>query len=96
VPANIVILRPSDNVGVALRDIDMGQNAFATGNIEVLAAEKIPIGHKVALRNIAHEDQIIRCGMPVGRAIADIPCGALVHVHNISSQYINNDFDHYE
>ena len=50
-PANIVILRASDNVGVALRDIDMGQNACATGDIEVLAAEKIPIGHKVALRN---------------------------------------------
>lgn len=95
-PANIVILRPSDNVGVALRDIDIGQDAIATGDVEVRATEKIPIGHKVALRNIAHEDQIIRCGMPVGRAIADIPCGALVHVHNISSQYINNDFDHYE
>ena len=95
-PANIVILRPSDNVGVALRDIDIGQDAIATGDIEVRATERIPIGQKVALRNIAHEDQIIRCGMPVGRAIADIPCGALVHVHNISSQYINNDFDHYE
>ena len=41
--ANIVILRPSDNVGVALRDIDMGQSAFATGNIEVLAAENIGV-----------------------------------------------------
>lgn len=94
--ANIVILKPSDNVGVALRDIDIEQRALGAGNVEVRTIEKIQIGHKVALFEIRNGEEIIRCGMPVGRATMDIPRGALVHVHNIVGQYINNDFDHYE
>jgi hypothetical protein len=34
--------------------------------------------------------------MPVGLAKVAIAKGALVHIHNVRSQYLDNEVDHYE
>ena len=39
---------------------------------------------------------IVRFGVPVAVARPADRTGALVHVHNVRSQYLNNDEDHYE
>ena len=95
-PPNIVVLAEGDNVGVAVQDIAAGDVARAATGQSLLANEAIPLGHKIALRAIAHGEKIVRFGVPVGLATADIPAGRLVHVHNVKSQYLNNDDDHYE
>ena len=59
-------------------------------------ARRIPLGHKIALRPIAAGEKIVRFGVPVGIATADIAPGRLVHVHNVRSQYLDNVEDHYE
>ena len=46
----------------------------------------IPIGHKVALRDIASGDTIWKYGQDVGIAKADIAKGEHVHVHNIKTK----------
>jgi hypothetical protein len=93
---NMVVLAPGDNVGVATKDIAGGQEARDLRGISVAAIEAIPLGHKVALRDIAGEELIIRFGVPVAAARSAIARGALVHVHNVRSRYLNNDEDHYE
>ena len=93
---NIVVLADGDNVGVAVRDIEAADAARAANGRSAIAGEPIPLGHKIALRAIAEGERIIRFGVPVGIAIAQISAGSLVHVHNVASQYLNNDDDHYE
>jgi SAF domain len=94
--ANIVRLAPVDNIAVALSDIAPGEMAVDRAQLAVTARERIPQGHKIALQPIAADQPIIRFGMPVGLAKAAIATGALVHVHNVRSQYLDNEVDHYE
>lgn len=94
--ANIVVLSAADNVGVAVRDIEANEMAEARTGPSAMAREAIPLGHKIALRPIAAGEKIVRFGVPVGIATADIATGALVHVHNVRSQYLDNVEDHYE
>ncbi|WP_119269045.1 UxaA family hydrolase [Taklimakanibacter deserti] len=93
---NMIILDEGDNVGVALRDIAANEQARSASGPQVPAVERIAQGHKIALRHIADGEAIIRLGVAVGIATAPIERGHLVHVHNVRSQYLNNDEDHYE
>ena len=93
---NMIILDDNDNVGVALRDIAANEQARSAHGQQLPAIERIVQGHKIALRHIAEGEPIIRFGVPVGIATAPIERGHLVHIHNVRSQYLNNDEDHYE
>jgi altronate hydrolase len=93
---NMIVLDAADNVGVALRDIGAGERAVDAAGLGIMAEEPIPQGHKIALAAIAAGDRIVRLGVPVAVAVPAIRPGHLVHVHNVRSQYLNNDSDHYE
>ena len=54
--------------------------------IEFPARSDIPIGHKVAIRDIAHGDTIIKYGVDIGRAVAAIGAGEHLHVHNVKTK----------
>ncbi len=94
----IVLLAEGDNVGVALRDIGAGETRASQATAaEIAGIEAIPLGHKIALEPIAEgrEDHPLRrAGRH--RQGRQSPPGALVHVHNVRSQYLDNDEDHYE
>ena len=77
----ILTLSPTDNIAVALRQIDVGAPLASSG---MTAADKIPSGHKVALAEISAGQQIIKYGRVIGVATQDIPSGAHVHVHNVA------------
>ena len=94
--SNLVKLSTGDNVGIALRDIQAGELARTAEGTEIMAVERIPLGHKLALRPIAAGEKIIRLGVAVGIATKAIGAGCLVHVHNVRSQYLDNAEDHYE
>ena len=94
--ANMVILAPNDNVGIALRDIAAGSLARTIAGVALEAGEAIPQGHKIALADIAEGALILRFDVPVAVTRANIPKGRLVHVHNVASRHLNNDEDHYE
>jgi len=93
---NMIILDDNDNVGVALRDIAANEQARSAHGPQLPAIERINQGHKIALRRISEGEAIVRFGVSVGIATASIERGHLVHVHNVRSQYLNNDEDHYE
>ena len=54
--------------------------------IEVKARQDIPIGHKVALRDMAVGDTVIKYGIDMGRVVAPVQAGEHAHVHNIKTK----------
>jgi (2R)-sulfolactate sulfo-lyase subunit alpha len=54
--------------------------------IHVTALDDIPIGHKVALGDIANGDTIMKYGHDIGKAVADIKKGGHLHVHNVKTK----------
>ena len=90
-----VILASNDNVGVVTADVRPDSHVQA-GDHQFLVKDPIPFGHKIALLPIAPGADIIKFGVPIGRAKAAIAPGEHVHVHNVESTYINNAVDHYE
>nr|MDD6336325.1 altronate dehydratase family protein [bacterium] len=67
-----------DNVTVALEAAPAG-----TVLDGVTAVQDIPAGHKMASRDIAKGEYIIKYGNPIGRATQDIRAGEWVHTHNL-------------
>jgi hypothetical protein len=93
---NMIVLGQNDNVGVALRNIAQGEAAVDAQGREIVAREPVPEAHKIALGSIAEGEPIIRMDVAVGLARQPIAQGALAHVHNVRSQYLDNAEDHYE
>ena len=78
----LVRIAEKDMVAVALAPLAAGERADYDGGT-VVPREDIPMGHKVALRDIAAGERVIKYGFPIGVAAADIPAGAHVHTHNL-------------
>jgi (2R)-sulfolactate sulfo-lyase subunit alpha len=45
----------------------------------------VPLGHKVAMRELAKDKPVIKYGRPVGKAVLPIARGAHVHTHNVKT-----------
>ena len=56
----------------------------STLTIKVL--NDIPIGHKLALKDIAGSDTVIKYGFDIGKAVAPIRKGEHAHVHNMKTK----------
>ncbi len=54
--------------------------------IEVEALDAIPLGHKVALTDLAPDDTILKYGHDIGKIIAPVRKGGHVHVHNAKTK----------
>jgi len=81
---DLTILKPEDDVAVALRDLPQGPAALPDGGtLHLLQA--IPLGHKVARRAMAPGHHIRKYGAAIGEATEAIAAGAHVHVHNLRS-----------
>ena len=60
----------------------------AGGIIEsVISTDKVPKGHKIAVRPIVKGEDITKYGVRIGRSTADICAGSWVHLHNMESVY---------
>ena len=84
-------LAHNDDVGVAIRKVAAGTEVG-----DLLVRDEIPMGHKVALHEIAKGAQVLKFGVPIGRASREIARGELVHTHNLTSDYLVNDVHHFE
>ena len=60
---------------------------------EIVISEDIPYGHKLAIRDIAKGELIIKYGEEIGIAVADIKKGDYVHVHNLESMRGRGDWE---
>ncbi|WP_162069163.1 UxaA family hydrolase [Burkholderia sp. THE68] len=81
-----------DTVGVAVVEgIKAGSqlNAWIMDEDEVVtvaAKQDIPIGHKVALKDMSVGDTVFKYGVDIGKVVAPITAGEHAHVHNIKTK----------
>ncbi len=54
--------------------------------IGVQAQQDIPIGHKVALKDMAVGDTVWKYGIDMGKVVAPVQTGQHAHVHNIKTK----------
>jgi altronate hydrolase len=85
--ADALVLHPTDTVAVAVRAVSAGQTLTLGGDpgstVRVTAAEDIAPGHKIALSAVPEGTNVVKYGLPIGRATTDIPAGAWIHSHNL-------------
>ncbi|MBI3375062.1 MAG: UxaA family hydrolase [Betaproteobacteria bacterium] len=54
--------------------------------IRFKAISDIPIGHKLAIKELKNNDTVIKYGVDIGRTVAPIEPGEHAHVHNIKTK----------
>jgi altronate dehydratase small subunit len=85
-----ILLNTNDDVATALTalradqkvDVELDETTYTT-----VLIEDIDFGHKYALRDITKGEEILKYGLPIGNALADIKAGEWVHVHNCRSEH---------
>lgn len=82
----LLLLDARDNVFVARARIRGGER-IAVAGISVTVAADVPLGHKIARRDIAVGEKVLKYGAPIGSAATAIRIGEHAHVHNIKSDY---------
>lgn len=78
-------INPRDNVAVALTALGKGESVKVEEAKKITALSHISPGHKMALRQIAKGDNVIKYGYPIGYATRDILPGETVHTHNLKT-----------
>jgi (2R)-sulfolactate sulfo-lyase subunit alpha len=89
---DFIVHDKADTVGVAVVE-SIRPNTQVTGwimetdeTVTMTALDAVPLGHKIALGDIRSGDTVLKYGYDVGRAVADIPKGRHVHVHNLKTK----------
>jgi (2R)-sulfolactate sulfo-lyase subunit alpha len=87
-----VLHDPADSVAVVVVE-DIRAGATLTGlildedrTISLESLQDIPIGHKIALKDMAVGDTVIKYGVDIGRVVQPIRKGQHAHVHNIKTK----------
>jgi len=87
-----VLHDPSDSVAVVVVEgVTAGMSL--TGlilnedrTITLPCTQDIPIGHKVALKDLAVGDTVIKYGVDIGKVVQPVGKGQHAHVHNIKTK----------
>lgn len=87
-PRLAIQIHASDNVVTLVDEARAGDRVrfmTADGPRELPVLDDVPFGHKVAVRDIAPGERIVKYNEPIGRASRAIRAGEHVHVHNVES-----------
>ena len=87
----ILLHEPDDDVGVAVQDLKAGSEVGAVtlegkvvGSVKLI--NDVPLGHKVAMRDLANGKDVIEYGRVIGMASQAAPRGSHVHTHNLKTK----------
>ena len=86
----ILLHEADDDVGVAAMDLRAGEEIQAV-TLEgepvtsINMVEDVPLGHKVAMRDMEEKKHVMEYGSEIGYASTTIAKGVHVHTHNIKS-----------
>lgn len=89
---NAMMIDEKDNVAVAIEPISKGDTVSYLCNGEekqLTARADITIYHKLATRDIACGEPVVKYGEHIGVATCDIQAGDHVHVHNVAGRREN-------
>lgn len=81
-----IVMKAKDNVATVTENIEAGTEIAINidgETVRLQVTDRIPFGHKVAIRNISKDEKIIKYGEVIGMATIDIAAGQHTHVHNI-------------
>jgi altronate hydrolase len=78
-PTDCLVLHPGDNIAVLTARWEAGATPLGQG---LPLGAPLPAGHKLARRDVAAGDGIVKFGQLIGYATDAIPAGAHVHSHN--------------
>lgn len=82
----------ADNVGVVVVEgLTAGTDMLCcvtadNSTFRLTVRDDVPIGHKVALKDLKAGDTAIKYGEDIGRIVADVPQGGHVHTHNLKTK----------
>ncbi len=89
---HFLVHSPKDNVGVVVVEglkagTDMlGVITETDTTLKLKAKHDIPIGHKVALKDLKAGDTVIKYGEDIGKMVGGAKTGEHVHVHNLKTK----------
>ncbi|HTU24469.1 MAG TPA: UxaA family hydrolase, partial [Pirellulales bacterium] len=87
---DVVVLNPADNVCVAARALDAGNEIDAAGR-QVKLHQAVRLGHKIALVPIVVGQAVVKYGQTIGFATQAIAAGEWVHSHNLAAGQFTRD-----
>ena len=88
----LLVHNPKDNVGVVVVEgLTAGTKMLCVvtldnSSFELEAKHDVPIGHKIALKDIKNGDTAVKYGEDIGKFVADVKTGEHVHVHNLKTK----------
>ena len=89
---HLLVHAAKDTVGVVVVEgVSAGQELLGVHlegdrDFRIIANADIPIGHKVALTDLAQGVDVIKYGEVVGRMVAPARLGDHVHTHNLKTK----------
>ncbi|MGF1501957.1 MAG: UxaA family hydrolase [Paracoccaceae bacterium] len=89
---HLLVHHAGDNVGVvAVEGLAAGTEMLCVVTLDdsafrLAARADVPIGHKIALKDLAEGDTVVKYGEDIGRMIAPAAAGDHVHVHNLKTK----------
>ena len=89
---HFIVHEPSDSVGVVVVDqVNTGEEISGwvmetDETISIRISENVPLGHKLALKDISLGETIFKYGQDIGKAVNAISKGGHVHVQNVKTK----------
>ena len=81
-----------DNVGVVVVEgLEAGAEMLCVvtednSEFRMVVRQAVPIGHKVALKDLSAGDTVIKYGQDIGRMVGSAAPGEHVHTHNLKTK----------
>lgn len=88
----LLVHSPKDNVGVVvIEGLKAGTEMLCVvtednSSFKMKAEADVPIGHKIALKDLHTGDTAIKYGEDVGKIVADVKKGQHVHTQNLKTK----------
>ena len=88
----LLVHEQADNVGVVVVEgLKAGTDMLCVvthdnSSFRLTSGADVPIGHKIALKDIHAGDTAIKYGEDIGKFIADVAKGGHVHTHNLKTK----------
>lgn len=79
-----------DNVATVTSNVKAGEKVEVLSPdgkviLKTIPVDDIILGHKLGLKNLAQDEEVIKYGEVIGVASRDISVGEWVHTHNVNS-----------
>ena len=89
---HLLVHEHDDNVGVVVVEgLTAGTKMLCVvtsdnSSFELESKSDVPIGHKIALKDLKEGDTATKYGEDIGKMVADVEKGGHVHTHNLKTK----------